>query len=137
MARLNHIGIAVSALPELKKLFALLELHVDHVEAVPDQGVQTHFLPVQPDLGGASLEFLEVIDPAGPVAKFIDKRGPGFHHISFAVDKGTLDSLSARIRDAGFRLIYDAPKAGAHGMRVNFIHPASAGGMLVEIMEPG
>lgn len=133
MISLNHIGIAVSQLPELKKLFSLLGLQVGHVEDVPEQGVKTHFLPLPPV--GSNLELLEVTDPQGTVAKFIEKRGPGIHHLSFLVDQGTLDSLCARLRQEGYRLTYDTPRAGAHQMRVNFIHPASAGGILIEIME--
>ena len=134
IAALDHIGIAVSQLPELKRLFALLGLGVDHEEAVPEQGVKTHFLPLPVEQ--ANLEFLEVTDPAGTVAKFIEKRGPGIHHLAFRVKTGELDALCARLKDAGVRLIYPEPKPGAHQMRVNFIHPQSAGGMLVEVLEP-
>jgi methylmalonyl-CoA/ethylmalonyl-CoA epimerase len=133
-AVLDHIGIAVSGLPELKKLFGLLGLAVDHEEAVPEQGVNTHFVPLP--VAQANLEFLEVTDPAGTVAQFIQKRGPGIHHLSFRVKTGQLDALCARLRSEGIRLIYAEPKPGAHQMRVNFIHPQSAGGMLVEVMEP-
>lgn len=136
MAQLNHIGIAVAQLPELKKLFQLLGLEITHTEDVPEQGVKTHFLPVQNSPAGASFEFLEATDPSGSVARFIEKRGPGIHHLSFTVERGELDSLCLRLKSEGYRLIYDAPKAGAHQMRINFIHPASAGGMLIEIMEP-
>jgi methylmalonyl-CoA epimerase len=136
MIRLNHIGIAVADLPGLKKLFGILGVEVNHTEPVPEQGVKTHFLPIQPDAGGSHLEFLEVLDPQGTVAQFINKRGPGIHHLSFTVPKGELDALCSRLRSEGFRLIYEKPKAGAHQMRINFIHPASAGGMLIEIMEP-
>lgn len=131
---LNHIGIAVNQLPEMKRLFSLLGLGVDHTEPVPDQGVVTHFmpLPVKP----ASLELLEVTDPAGTVAKFIEKRGPGIHHLSFTVEPGTLDTTCAKLRAEGYRLTYDKPRNGAHDMRINFIHPASAGGILIELMEP-
>lgn len=130
---LNHIGVAVQNLPEMRKLFALLGLKVTGTEPVPDQGVTTHFLPFP--AGVASIELLEVTDPEGTVAKFIAKRGPGIHHLSFTVDTGRLDPLCAELRAAGIRLIYDAPKRGAHAMRINFIHPASAGGMLLEVME--
>ncbi len=131
--RLNHIGVAVKNLPELQKLFSLLGLKVTRTEAVPDQGVTTHFLPFP--AGVASIELLEVTDPEGTVAKFIEKRGPGIHHLSFTVDTGKLDPLCTELRKNGVRLIYDAPKMGAHSMRINFIHPASAGGMLLEVME--
>ncbi|MDR3608115.1 MAG: VOC family protein [Oligoflexia bacterium] len=136
MIRLNHIGIAVQDLPRLSKLFKLLGLAIDHTEAVPEQGVRTHFLPILPDATGSHLEFLEVTDPAGTVAQFIEKRGPGIHHLSFTVPAGQLDSLCQQIRAEGFRLIYDQARPGAHQMRINFIHPSSAGGILIEIMEP-
>jgi methylmalonyl-CoA/ethylmalonyl-CoA epimerase len=134
--RLDHIGIAVANIPELTRLFNILGLGITHTEPVPDQGVATHFLPIpshptQP----TSLEFLEPVDPAGTIAKFLQKRGPGIHHLSFVVDPGTLDSLCAQIRAAGYRLIYDQARNGAHQMRINFIHPGSAGGMLIELME--
>lgn len=142
-ARLNHIGIAVDQLPELKKLFLLLGLSTTHTEAVPEQGVVTHFIPVpaleSQSLGqsglGTQLELLEVTDPQGTVAKFISKRGPGIHHLSFEVPTGHLDPLCMELRAQGYKLIYDAAKKGAHGMRVNFIHPSAAGGMLIEVME--
>jgi len=133
-ASLNHIGIAVSKLPELKRLFSILGLQVEHTESVPDQGVTTHFLPLP--VMQTNLELLEVNDPQGVVAKFIEKRGPGIHHLSFSVKKGELDPLCRQLLDSGFRLIYDAPKQGAHQMRINFIHPSSAGGILIEVMEP-
>mgnify|MGYP003351264594 CR=1 FL=1 len=109
------------------------------VEDVPEQGVRTHFIPL--GQGGGSqasqIELLEVLDPAGTVARFLESRGPGVHHLSFEVTRGQLDGLCAKLREAGIRLIYDAPKPGAHGMRVNFIHPRSAGGVLLEVMEKG
>jgi methylmalonyl-CoA epimerase len=134
MASLNHIGIAVENVPALKKLMGLLGLEITHTEPVPEQGVVTHFLPL-PVVQG-HLEFLEVSDPQGTVAKFIEKRGPGIHHLSFQVKKGDLDPLCARLRAEGYRLIYEAARPGAHAMRVNFIHPASASGILIEVMEP-
>ena len=134
MATLNHIGIAVQNLPELKKLFSLLGFQVEHTEAVPEQGVVTHFLPLPREQG--YLELLQVTDPEGIVAKFIQKRGPGIHHLSFLLQKGELDALCERLKEEGYRLIYDMPRLGAQGMQVNFIHPASAGGILLEVMEP-
>lgn len=132
-AHLNHIGIAVTNIPELKKLFSLLGLETTHTEPVPDQGVVTHFLPLPKEQ--TSLEFLEVTDPEGTVAKFIQKRGPGIHHLSFEVKKGELEPLCACLQSEGYKLIYPKPKSGAHRMRVNFIHPSTAGGMLIEVME--
>lgn len=137
MVRLNHIGIAVADIPKLQKLFALLGLAVTHQEGVPEQGVRTHFLPFRVgDDGFGHLEFLEPVDPEGTVAKFIQRRGPGVHHLSFTLPRGELDRLCARLRAEGYRLIYEQPRAGAHSMRINFIHPSSAGGILIEVMEP-
>ena len=96
--------------------------------------MRTHFFPLPARV--SNLELLEVLNPEGPVAKFIQKRGPGIHHLSFEVVRGELDPLCTRLLAEGFMLTFAAPKPGAHGMRVNFIHPQSAGGMLIEIMEP-
>lgn len=134
MIQLDHIGIAVNDLPRVQKLFSILGLKVDGSEMVDEQGVRVHFLklPLKP----SQIELLEVQDPQGTVAKFISKRGPGVHHLSFLVKNGELDELSEQLKAAGYQLTYPAPKMGAHHMRINFIHPASAGGLLIEIMEP-
>ncbi len=131
---LDHLGIAVQDPAPLKKLFGLLGIQGDHIEDVPEQGVKTHFLPLPQT--ATQIELLEVTDPEGTVAQFIKKRGPGIHHLSFRVSGGQLDSLCTKLRGEGYRLIYDAAKKGAHQMRVNFIHPSTAGGLLIELMEP-
>jgi len=134
MATLNHIGIAVADLPEIKRLLALLGFSIDHTEDVPDQGVKTHFIPM-------SRTNLELLEPTGEgahggaIGDYIKKHGPGIHHLAFGVPKGEFDALCSQLKAEGYRLIYDTPRAGAQGARINFIHPASAGGMLIEIME--
>ena len=131
---LNHIGIATATgNTQLNKLFSLLGITRGISEAVPEQGVNVHFF----NLEGTPphLELLEVEDPDGQVAKFIQKRGPGIHHLSFQVDQGQLDSLCAKLKSEGFKFTFEAPKRGAQNMRINFIHPASAGGVLIELME--
>jgi methylmalonyl-CoA epimerase len=137
MAWLNHIGIATNQLPLLKNLFHILDLDIDQSERVSEQGVDAHFVTLKTDSSGGAghLEFLEAFDPQSAIAQFINKRGPGIHHLSFEVEKGKLDDVSARLRQAHYRLIYDQPRMGAHQMRVNFIHPSTAGGLLIEIME--
>ncbi len=135
MIQLNHIGIAVQDLPAMQRLFALLGLMPAWIESVPDQGVVTHFYPLP--LADGALELLEPSDPKGAVSQFISKRGPGVHHLSFMVDKGEMDLLCANLRSNGYRLVYDEAKQGAQGMRINFIHPATSGGVLVELMEKG
>jgi methylmalonyl-CoA/ethylmalonyl-CoA epimerase len=133
---LNHIGIATAAgNTQLEKLFRLLGVARGISEEVKDQGVDVHFFNLA---GGAPhLELLEVRDPAGSVARFIEKRGPGIHHLSFQVESGALDPLMQTLTSEGFKFTYESPKAGAQGMRINFIHPASAGGVLIELMEAG
>lgn len=133
--QLDHIGIAVSHLPQMTQLFHLLGIQKGSTEAVPEQGVNTHFFPVAAEK--CNLELLEPTGPSGAVAKFLEKKGPGIHHLSFRVQAGGLEPLCVKLRAQGYRLIYDHPKGGAHGMKINFIHPESAGGILIEIMEPG
>jgi methylmalonyl-CoA/ethylmalonyl-CoA epimerase len=131
---LNHVGIAVEKPDALSRLFKILGFTKGRVEAVEDQGVQTHFFGT-PEID-VHLELLEVIDPEGTVAKFIQKRGPGIHHLSFLVPTGLLDAKCQELVAAGYRLTYPAPKSGAQNMRINFIHPATTGGVLIELMEP-
>jgi methylmalonyl-CoA/ethylmalonyl-CoA epimerase len=131
---LNHIGIATeSGNHQLEKLFKILGISRGVSESVPEQGVSVHFF--SPSGEAPHLELLEVNDPEGSVAKFIQKRGPGIHHLSFSVETGKLDSLIQRLKEEGYRFTYTEPKMGAQNMRINFIHPASAGGVLIELME--
>ncbi|MGK5089807.1 VOC family protein [Bdellovibrionota bacterium FG-2] len=139
MAYLSHIGIAVENLDKLKPIFDILGMSIEGFEDVPTQGVRAHFVPLQAlEQGQASrLELLECTDPLGPIAKFITKKGPGVHHLAFGVAKGELDAVCERIRAAGYQFTFSLPQRGAHSMRVNFVHPATTGGVLVEVMEPG
>jgi len=133
---LNHIGIATElGNTQLDKLFCLLGITRGISEKVPDQGVNVQFF----NLSGTAphLELLEVQDPEGSVSKFIKKRGAGIHHLSFSVQTGKLDSLIETLKTEGYRFTYPAPKLGAQNMRINFIHPATAGGVLIELMELG
>lgn len=132
---LNHIGIATeSGNHQLERLFSILGISKGVTEAVPEQGVRVHFF--SPSGEAPHLELLEVQDPQGAVAKFIEKRGAGIHHLSFEVESGALDSLCGRLKGEGYRFTYESPRIGAQNMRINFIHPASAGGVLIELMEP-
>jgi|SRR5581483_8287583 len=126
--KLDHIGIAVKSL-DAAEVYRSLGLTVDHVEDVPTQGVRTAFIRV----GDANLELLEPLSPDSPVAKFIEKRGEGIHHICFRVTG--LDSHLARLKQEGYRLINEAPVPGAHGCRVAFLHPAAGHGVLIELSE--
>jgi methylmalonyl-CoA/ethylmalonyl-CoA epimerase len=125
---LDHIGIAVKSIAGTK-IYEALGLEVEHVEDVATQGVRTAFLPV----GDANVELLEPLWPDSTVAKFIEKRGEGIHHICFRVEN--LEEHLSRLKAKGFRLINDAPVAGAHGCRVAFLHPAAGNGVLIELSE--
>ncbi len=128
---LDHIGIAVKSI-EAAKIYEALGLAIDHVETVASQGVKTAFLSV----GDATLELLEPLSAESTVARFIEKRGEGIHHICFRVDN--LDEHLARLKANGFRLINEVPVPGAHGCRVAFLHPAAGNGVLIELSEkPG
>ena len=131
---LNHIGIATeTGNADLQKLFRLLGITRGPSEAVPSQGVNVHFFNLEGH--PPHLELLEVQDPNGSVSKFIQKRGPGIHHLSFQVESGGLDVLCTQLKTEGFKFTFDAPKEGAQNMRINFIHPSTAGGVLIELLE--
>ena len=129
MTRLDHIGIAVKSIDTAAKIYAALGLTIDHVETVASQGVKTAFLSV----GDSNLELLESTGPDSTIAKFIEKRGEGVHHICLRVDD--IDADIERLKAQGFRLINEHPVPGAHGCRVAFLHPAAGNGVLIELSE--
>jgi methylmalonyl-CoA epimerase len=129
-ARLDHIGIAVSSIEEALAFYRdALGLEIEPPEEVASQRVRAHFIPA----GEAALELLEATADDSPIAKYLEKRGPGLHHITLRVDdiRAALDQLKAR----GVRLIDESPRPGAHGSLVAFIHPSSAHGVLVELKQ--
>lgn len=125
---LDHIGIAVRSLASAK-IYEDLGLTIEHVETVETQRVKTAFLSV----GDSNLELLEPTSPDSPIAKFIEKRGEGIHHICLRVDD--IEAHLERLKAAGYRLINEAPVPGAHGCRVAFLHPAAGNGVLIELSE--
>lgn len=125
---LDHIGIAVRSI-EAASIYAALGLSIDHVETVESQGVRTAFLSV----GDSHLELLEPTGPSSSVAKFIEKRGEGIHHLCFRVTD--LEKHLRELQEKGFRLINEHPVPGAHGCRVAFLHPAAGNGVLIELSE--
>src|SRR5687767_2695684 len=127
--RLDHIGIAVRSLDAAAKIYEALGLTIDHVETVESQKVKTAFLSV----GDARLELLEPTGPDSPVAKFIEKRGEGVHHLCLRVDD--IEAHLERLKAEGYRLINEAPVPGAHGCRVAFLHPSAGNGVLIELSE--
>lgn len=125
---LDHIGIAVRSL-DATKIYQDLGLEIDHIEVVETQRVRTAFLPV----GDSRIELLEATGPDSPIAKFIEKRGEGIHHICFRVDD--IDAELRKLREKGYRLINEAPVPGAHGCLVAFLHPTAGSGVLIELSE--
>jgi methylmalonyl-CoA epimerase len=129
-AHLDHVGIAVGDLRAALAFYRdALGLEIDAPEEVPSQRVRAHFVPV----GGASLELLEATAPDSPIAKSLEKRGPGLHHITLRVED--LGAALAQLRSRGVRLIDEQPRRGAEGALVAFIHPSSAHGVLVELKQ--
>ena len=126
---IDHIGIAVRSIEESSKIYRLLGLEVSHVEVVESQGVKTAFLK----LGESNIELLEPIDENSPVFKFLEKRGEGIHHIALSVEN--IGEKLKELKNNGVKLINNEPVKGAHGKLVAFVHPKSAGGVLLELCE--
>lgn len=128
--KVDHVGIAVASLDEgLSFWHDALGLQVGGTETVATEGVKVAFLPA----GESRVELLESARPDSPIAKFIAKRGPGIHHITFQVEQ--IQAVLDRLRARGVPLLDDAPRPGAHGTKVAFLHPRAAGGVLVELVE--
>ena len=130
MHKIEHIGIAVEDLAAANRLYAEL-LGTGHykIEEVETENVKTSFFHV----GESKIELLETTDPDGPVGRFIAKHGPGVHHVAFDVED--IRSEMKRLSSAGFRLLSDEPKRGADNKLVCFVHPKSAGGVLIELCQ--
>lgn len=125
-ARIAHIGIAVrdlgAILPFYRDILGMPEVPLGDADGARIAGLAA---------GEGLVELLEAEEPGSPIAKFVEKRGPGIHHICFEVDD--LDETLARCRTAGVRLIDDTPRIGAEGKRIAFLHPSSTAGVLVEL----
>jgi LAO/AO transport system kinase len=125
---LDHVGIAVADASELVSLFqTLFQLHTG-----PPEDVGRHRVRFV-ETGDATLELVEPLQPDSPVAKFLEKRGTGLHHVCLRVKD--IDAAMAALRNSGARFIDETPRQGAHGSRIAFIHPSSVGGLLVELKE--
>jgi methylmalonyl-CoA/ethylmalonyl-CoA epimerase len=126
--RIAHVGIAVRALDDIlpfyRDVLGLPEVPLDDADGARIAGLAA---------GESLVELLEADDPQSPIGKFVTKRGPGIHHICFAVDD--LDGTLERCRSAGIRLIDEAPRLGAEGKRIAFLHPSATAGVLVELTE--
>ena len=128
--RINHIGLATASIDEALRVFSDgLGLQMDNTEEVPSDAVRVTFAP----LGESRFEFLEPVGEEGPVQKFIEKRGPGIHHICLEVED--LSGMLEQLREHNVELIDQEPRLGAHGTTVAFVHPRAANGVLIELVE--
>jgi methylmalonyl-CoA/ethylmalonyl-CoA epimerase len=128
--KIDHLGIAVNSIEDGKSLWMdALGLHFEGTETVEEQKVTTAFFPV----GESEVELLESTAPDGPVAKFLEKKGPGVHHIAFRVEN--IEEALAELKEKGVRLIDEKPRKGAGGAKIAFLHPKATNGVLVELCE--
>ena len=128
---IDHIGVAVD---DLDAALALYEgsfgMPVAHRETVNDQGVEAVLL----DVGDCHVELLRSLGPETPVGRFLDRKGPGLHHVAYRVDD--IDATLANLREQGIELIDSTPRVGIRNSRVAFVHPRATGSVLTEIVEP-
>ena len=128
--KLEHIGIAVTSLDEAAATYRDgFGLEISGYEEVDDYGARVAMIPI----GETRIELIESTRPDSPIDRFIRKRGPGLHHIAIQVDD--IDQTLKQLRAAGARLVDETARSGAGGTRIAFLHPSSAGGVLLELVE--
>jgi methylmalonyl-CoA/ethylmalonyl-CoA epimerase len=129
--RIDHVGVAVSDLDASAALYErTFGMPMAHRERVESQGVDAALL----DVGDGHIELIAPLGPETGVGKFLAKRGPGLHHVAYAVED--IDSALDALRQAGLRLIDERPRVGIRNSRVAFVHPSATGGVLTEIVQP-
>ena len=129
--RIDHIGVAVSDLDEAADLYrSRFQMEEQHRETVEEQGVEAILFEV----GEGHVELIAPLSPDTGVGKFIERNGPGLHHVAYACDD--IDSALGAVKEAGLRVIDEEPRRGIRGSRVAFLHPKSTGGVLTELVEP-
>ena len=134
VTHIDHVGIAVADLDAaIARYETSFGMRCVHIEVNAEQGVREAMLEVGDS--GSYLQLLSPLSPDTTIGRFLAKSGPGIQQMAYRVDD--LDEVSAHLRSTGMRLLYDEPKSGTAGSRVNFIHPKSSGGVLVELVEPG
>jgi len=130
--KISHVGIAVSSIEEASPFYRdVLGMQFEGTEVVEEQKVKVAFFAV----GESRIELLEPTADDSPVAKFLEKNGPGVHHVAYEV--ADLEQRLAALKAEGVRLIDESPRTGAHNTRIAFMHPRASGGVLTELCEPG
>jgi methylmalonyl-CoA/ethylmalonyl-CoA epimerase len=128
---IDHVGIAVADLDAALAFYReTFGLELAHREVVSEQGVEAALL----DIGASHLELLAPLSPDTPVGRFLEKSGPGLHHLAYRVDD--IDAALGALREAGLALIDEQPRAGIRSSRVAFVHPRSMSGILTELVQP-
>jgi methylmalonyl-CoA/ethylmalonyl-CoA epimerase len=127
----DHLGIAVRSIAEGRVFYEALGLHVEEIEEVPGDQVRVAMIPC----GETRIELLEPTSPESPIARFLERRGPGIHHICLASDALAADD--GQLRAAGYQVLRPQPTRGAGGCWIQFVHPKSTGGVLIELSQPG
>lgn len=126
---LDHIGVAVESIDSGLAVYRALGIEVEGVEEVAEQKVRVAFLPV----GDTRIELLEPTDTTSPIARHLERRGAGLHHICFSVPN--IRAAMTQLSEEGYRLLSEEPLRGAHDCLVCFVHPKSAGGVLIELSQ--
>jgi methylmalonyl-CoA/ethylmalonyl-CoA epimerase len=135
LLRIDHVGVAV---PDLDAAIEYYErtfgMRCVHTETNEEQGVREAMLAVGPDDTGGYVQLLAPLAPDSTIGRFLQRRGPGVQQVAYTV--ADLDTACARLRERGVRLLYEEPRRGTAGSRINFVHPKDGGGVLIELVEP-
>jgi methylmalonyl-CoA epimerase len=135
LRRIDHVGIAVADLDEAIAFWErVFGMRCVHVETNEEQGVREAMLAVGPTTEGGCVQLLAPLTPESPIARFLERSGPGVQQVAYTVDD--IDAACAALRARGVRVLYETPRRGTAGSRINFVHPKDAGGVLVELVEP-
>jgi methylmalonyl-CoA/ethylmalonyl-CoA epimerase len=135
LQRIDHVGIAVPDLDAAIEFYGrVFGMRCVHVETNEEQGVREAMLAVGPTPAGGCVQLLAPLRPDSPIGRFLDRNGPGVQQVAYTVND--IDAVCAELRARGIRLLYEAPKRGTAGSRINFVHPKDAGGVLVELVQP-
>jgi methylmalonyl-CoA/ethylmalonyl-CoA epimerase len=135
LLRIDHVGIAVPDLDAAIEFYGrVFGMRCVHQETNEEQGVREAMLSVGPTPAGGEVQLLAPLNPESPIAKFLDRNGPGIQQVAYTV--ADVEATSAALRARGMRLLYDTARRGTANSRINFVHPKDAGGVLVELVQP-
>ncbi|MEV0727230.1 methylmalonyl-CoA epimerase [Polymorphospora sp. NPDC050346] len=135
LLRIDHVGVAVADLDAAIEFYErVFGMRCAHREVNEEQGVSEAMMAVGPSPEGGFVQLLAPLSGSSTIAKFLDRNGPGVQQVAYTVSD--VEAAGAALRERGLRLLYDAPRRGTAGSRINFVHPKDAGGVLIELVEP-